>query len=282
MGLFSLSLFGFLVLYGFFGVFFALGTEDWEVTLGAWPLLIFVAGMFWEILKAVSDTVSGAKIHTSLFLGLLLTFGAISLLELAAGYSLFYKELALNPLLGVLYLGLPYLLYTYLYQQRRGAPVSSGRLMLLFTMGMLSALPALGWGTILVAPVVWLAAILTTVWRWGRWEGYLDALVYASTLALGFVAFYTHPVIIPIPAFTPFLGRFVEIQGQYAGDVIWPWDAEWWWLVLAALGAAAILGWVLSRARHAKGRWRALLLVLGLVAGTLLLWSYELFHFGMP
>jgi len=275
MSLFTLSLFCFIVLYGFFGVFFALGSEDWEATLGAWPLLIFVAGMFWEILKAVSDTVSGAKIHTSLFLGLLLTFGGISLLELAAGYSLFYKELALSPLLGVLYLGLPYLLYTFLYQQRRGTPISSNRLMLLFGLGMLSALPALGWETILVAPLVWLVAILATVWRWGRWDGYLDGAIYASALALGFVAFYTHPVIIPIPAFTPFLGSFVELQGRYAGDVIWPWDARWWWLLLAALGAAAILGCVLSRARLAKGRRRVLFLILALVASSAILVAYQ-------
>jgi len=254
MSLFNLSLFGFIVLYGFFGVMFAIGSEDWESTLGAWPLLIFVAGMFWQIPKAASGLVSGTKIQTSVFLGLLLAFGAISLLELTAGYSLFYKELSLNPLLGVLYLGLPYLLYTFLYQQRRRAPVSSGRLMLLFALGMLSALPALAWGTILIAPVVWLALILATVWRWGRWDGYLDGAIYTSVLALGFVAFYTHPVIIPIPAFTAFLGRFVELQGQYAGDVIWPWEARWWWLLLAALGAAAILGCVLSRARLAKGR----------------------------
>ena len=256
MGLFSLSLFGFIVLYGFFGVFFALGTEDWESALGAWPLLIFVAGMFWEILKAVSATVSGAKIHTSLFLGLLLTFGAISLLELAAGYSLFYKELSLNPLLGVLYLGLPYLLYTFLYQQRRSDPIPSGSIMLLFVLGMLSAIPSLVWGSMLIIPIVWLVAILSTVWRSGRWDGYLDGLVYAFALALGFVAFYTHPVIIPIPAFTAFLGRFVELQEQYVGNVIWPWEARWWWLLLSALGAAAILGCVLSRARLAQGRRR--------------------------
>jgi len=282
MSLFSLSLFGFIVLYGFYGVFFAVGTEDWERALGAWPLLIFVVGMFWEILKAVSDLVSGAKIQTFLFLGLLLMFGAISLLELAAGYSLFYKELSLNPLLGILYLGLPYLLYTFLYQRQRGAPISSGRLMLLFALGMLSALPALAWGTILIAPVVWLAAILATAWRWGRWDGYLDGLVYASALALGFVAFYTHPVILPIPAFTAFLSRFVELQGQYSGNVIWPWEARWWWLLLAALGAAAILGYVLHRARLTQGRWRVLLFLLGPVAGAVFLAACQSLLVGTP
>ena len=53
-------------------------------------------------------------------------------------------------------------------------------------------------------------------------------------------------------------------------------------LLLAALGAAAILGCVLSRARLAQGRRRILLFVLGPVAGIAFLSIYELFHFGIP
>ena len=271
MSLFNFSLFAFIALYGFYGVMFAIGSEDWESTLGAWPLLIFVTGMFWQIPKAVSGLVSGSKIQTSVFLGLLLAFGAISLLELTTGYSLFYKELSLNPLLGVLYLGLPYLLFTFLYQKRRSDPVPSGSIMLLFVLGMLSAVPSLVWGRVFIVPVVWLTALLLTVWRSGRWDGYLDGLVYALALALGFVAFYTHPVIIPIPAFTALLGRFVELQERYAGNVIWPWEVRWWLLVLAALGAAAILAYVATRARVLQGRSRVLAFVLGLVVSISLL-----------
>jgi len=271
MGLFVLSLFGYFALYGLVSAFVALGSEDWQSVLGAWPLLLYVAGMFWEILKAASDALRGARMGTSVFLGLFLTFASIALLELAAEYPYFYQELSLNPLLGILYLGLPYSLYTLVYQRSGNTPVSARNLGLLFVMGMLSAVPSLVWGRMVLAPIVWLVAILATVWRTGRWEGYRDGLVYAWALALGFVAFYSHPVIVPLPAYSGWLGRLVELQLEYTGSVIWPWEAVWWWLVLGALGAAAALGFSLTRARAATGRVRVLLVLLGASLGMALL-----------
>lgn len=264
LGLFGLSVAGFLVLYGYFGIWFAFGSEDWESILGFWPLLIFVAGMFWEVLKASAGAVSGTRAQTSLYLSFLLLLGGISLLELPSGSRYFQQELSLNPLLGVQYLGLPYLLYTFLYKQRRYTPVAPSHLALLFALGMLSAIPSLIWAKIVFAPVAWLVVLLATVWRWGRWDELWDGLVYAIASALGFLVFYTHPVMIPIPAFTGFLGRFVQLQSRYAEHIIWPWEARWWVLLLAVLEAAVILGYLLSRARLAQGRARILFLILGL------------------
>jgi hypothetical protein len=69
--------------------------------------------MFWEILRSGSGSVARGE-KGMWFVGLLLVLAAISMLELLAGYSYFKKELSLNPFLGALYLGLPYLLYVLL------------------------------------------------------------------------------------------------------------------------------------------------------------------------
>ncbi|MBC7262427.1 MAG: hypothetical protein H5T63_10485 [Chloroflexi bacterium] len=258
LSLFGLSLLGFFILYGGFNIWIALGSEEWGTTLEFWPLFIFVAGMFWQFLKAGSDLITGAKAQVFLLLAFLLIFGGISLLELSAGYPYFNKELTLNPFLGALYLGLPYLLYSVVYQKRRH-DIPSSHLMLLFALGMLSAIPSLATGWLLIAPLIWLAIFLATSWRWEHRDGF----VYGLALSLGFTAFYTHPVIIQLPAFTSFLGRFVQLQARYAENVIWPWEARWWWLLLAASGSAIILGFLLSRARLAQGRRQFLLLILG-------------------
>lgn len=259
MALFGISALGFFILYGGFNIWIALGSETWEPTLESGPLFIFVAGMFWQLLKAGSDLVAGAKVHTFLFLAFLLLFGGISLLELSAGYPYFNQELTLNTFLGALYLGLPYLLYTFLYQKRQHIPIPSNHLTLLFALGMLSAIPSLISGQFFIAPLIWLAIILVTGWRWQHWDG----LVYTLALALGFTVFYTHPVIIQIPAFTSFLGRLVQLQARYAENVIWPWETRWWWILLTISGSALILGRFLSSARSAQEHKRTLFLILG-------------------
>jgi len=262
MRLFGLSLVGFFVLWGYFGVFYSFASTDLQAALGFWPDLLFTGGMFLAILQVGSGLISRAGHRSSLFLGFLLLLGGISLLELSAAYPLFEQELSLNTFVSVLYLGLPYLLYTFLYQQREYTLVSSRHLLLLFGLGMLSAIPSLLLERILLAPLLWLVILLATVWRWGRWDERADGVVYAVSLALGFGVFYTHPIWIPIPAFTGFLGRFLELQTRYGEAVIWPWEAQWWWIFLGTVGAAVILGFLLSKARLARGSARILWLVL--------------------
>ncbi|MBC7231841.1 MAG: hypothetical protein H5T68_01165 [Chloroflexi bacterium] len=82
-------------------------------------------------------------------------------------------------------------------------------------------------------------------------------------MALGFTVFYTHPVIIQIPAFTGFLGRLVQLQARYAENVILPWETRWWWILLTISGSALILGRFLSSARSAQEHKRTLFLILG-------------------
>ena len=103
-----------------------------------------------------------------------------------------------------------------------------------------------------MAPVLWQLLVLATVWREEGWTQKWVGVVYAGAAALGFVVFYTHPVVLPVPPL-PFLSKLVQGQVGYAERVIWPWEARWWGLLLAAAAAATLLGYLLSRARTTHG-----------------------------
>jgi len=276
--LFGLSLAAFFTLQGYFGNLFEITSEEMRASL--LPLAIYVGGMIWEIFKMgpglLTAKGSPQRARLFLFLGFLLLLGGISHLELVAGYPELARELSLNPLLGILYLGLPYLLYTLLYQQKHYTPVPPRHLLLLFALGMLSAIPALLLKAILLAPALWLMIMLGTVWRWGRWDEIWDGLAYTIAPALGFVTFYAHPIFIPIPAFTAQLAYLTNIQQRYMLQVIYPWDPAWWRIVLGTLGAAATMGYLLSAARLSGGRRRLLLILLSLLAGLACLVLCEL------
>lgn len=269
--LLGLSITALFFLWGYFGRFFAIASAGEEMAAGSWPIVIYVGGMFWQIFKVSPDLLTGKstlppKTRLFLFLGFLLPLGGISHLELLAGYPQFEQELALNPLFGVLYLGLPYLLYTVLYQQKRYTPVPVSHLLLLFALGMLSAIPVLLLKTVFLAPPLWLLAILMTVWHSGRWDERWDGLVYITASAMGFITFYTHPLFIPIPAFTTFLGHLANLQQSYMFRCIYPWDLAWWQITLGALGAAIILGYFLAEARQDDGYRGLFLFFLGIIA----------------
>jgi len=283
--LLGLSTAVFFALWGTFSHLFAVASEGGKIEAGLWPIIVYVGGMFWQVFKVSPDLLAGEtslapKIRLSLFLGFLLLLGSISHLELSARYARFERELSLNPLLGVLYLGLPYLLYTLLYQQKRYTPVPSRHLLLLFALGMLSAIPALLLKRILLAPLFWFVIILGTVWRSARWDERWDGLVYVAAVALGFISFYTHPLFIPIPAFTASLAHLADVQQHYVFGVIYPWDFAWWRIALGALGAAIILGYLLAEARLAQRHRSLLLVLLGPLASLSFLAAYE-FAFGV-
>jgi hypothetical protein len=276
MSLLGLTLFTLFALLGYYGLFYALKVAGTGRPLGLWPAIVFVGGIFWQVLMGSADLISGGRSRPLLFLGFLLVVGAISLLELSAGYQQFEMELTLNALNGVLYLGLPHLLYTHFYQRRRLTPVPTGQLLLLFALGMASAIPCLLAESLVSAPVLWFLIILVTTWRSGKWDEPQDGLVYALTLALGFVVYYTHRVDISIPALVPILGQVGEFQANWELRVFYPWQWEWWWILLQAACAAAVMGYALSRARTTRGGRRVLFLSLALILSSVLLFLCSL------
>ena len=274
--LFGLTVVALIVIWGYFALFFAFGSADPGKVLGFWPLLVFGGGMFFQMLQVAGALVSQSHDRSALFMGFLLLLGAVALLELSAGYPYFEQELSLNTFLGVLYLGLPYLLYTYLYGGERHTPVASKRLLTLFALGMLSAIPSLVWGWLFLGPLIWVGVLAAMAWRVGRWDTALDGVSYGVALALGFVIYYTHPIIIPLPAFAVFLGPFLQGQSEYAARVIWPWDVAWWWVLAGAAGAAVMVGYLMTRACQAQGHRRLLYGILGPVLGVALLFLWQL------
>ncbi|OGO04285.1 MAG: hypothetical protein A2Y73_04105 [Chloroflexi bacterium RBG_13_56_8] len=250
LGLLGLWVAGFFAIWGYFGLFFVFGGGDFDTSFGFWPLLIFSGGMFWEILKTSPRFASESRPRSLFFLGFLLLLAGIATLELAAQYGPFQQELSLNSYLGIVYLGVPYLLYTALYRSRRYAPIPSGHLLLLFALGMLSAIPCLVVGRLFFAPALWIVAVLAAMWRRGRWDDPWDGAIYTLAVALGFSVYYTHPIFIPIPAFTSWMAQLVQIQAQYGGLRIWPWQAEWWWILGGSAVSALAVGVLLNRARQ--------------------------------
>lgn len=269
LALFNLSLLALLALWGGMGLFYALGgagegsatvSADGRSALTVWPLLIYVVGMFWEVLKNSGDLVTGSRRRLSLYLGFLLCLGGISLLEIGSAYRIFEEELSINAFSGALYLGLPYLAYVYLYEQHRYTPVSRRHLVLLFGLGMLTAIPALAGRATgepgltltlsLSTPLLWLVVLRMVMWRRGRWDDPLDGPVYGLALGLGAAAYYTHPVVIPIPAYLGVVAELLRVQNNYTAAPIYPWDRLWWAVFMGAAMVSGALGYGLGLLRR--------------------------------
>jgi|GEM_PF-2317861 len=279
--LLALSVGLFVAAWGSFGLWLAFASGTTDSALGSWPMLIFLVGMFWQVLKVSSDLVAGGRTRSMLFLGFLLSLGGISLLELSAKQPLFQQELTLNSYLGVVYLGIPYVLYISLYQRHGYTLPSTGKLLLLFALGMLSAIPALLLRRGFLVPLLWAVSVLATVWRNEAWDDPWDGVVYLVASALGFTVFYTNPILLPIPYFTQFLYQLFELQSRYVGSRIWAWEeARWWWILLGAVGAAAIQGHLFFRAHRLRGRARWLLVLLGTVLAASFLGLLEFLFIG--
>ena len=206
--------------------------------------------MFWQVLKNSDDLVAGGERRLPLFSGFLLCLAGVSLVELAAAYPYFQWELSLNTYNGVIYLGLPYLLYNSLYAQQRYTPVSSRSLAVLFGLGLLTAVPIKAGLPLWTAPFLWLGVILATVWRPGHWDDPLDGVVYTVALALGFATYYMRPVLIPVPAFLRIVGEFIALQSAYLNDVIWPWEIRWWLVLAGVTLIAGGFGYLCFHARR--------------------------------
>ncbi len=270
MGLLGVTLFSFFALLGYFGLFYALDASNSIEVLGFWPAVLYVGGIFWQMLMVSSEIVSESRARSLFFLGFLLAIGGISLLFFAASYEMFNVELALNTFSGAMFLGIPYMLYAHFYQRRRLTLVPTRQILLAFALGMASAIPCLVVESLLPAPILWLLALLVMAWRKGRWDEPQDGLVYALAMALGFVVFYTHRFWISMPSFS-LLAKITEFQNNLALKLIFPWEPRWWLILAQSCAAAAVLGYLLSRARAAQGRRRALFLFLAPASSVALL-----------
>jgi hypothetical protein len=274
--LIALTLFIYFVLSGGLALFFALESSGTGTTLGFWPTILLVGGILWQILMVSADLIVGGKGRSLLFLGFLFIIGGIAVLELSGGFHDFEIEMSMNSAHGILYLGLPYVLYTHLYRKRRLTPIPTRQLLVLFGLGMVSAIPCFIANSLLPAPGLWFLAVLAVCWRSGQWDEAQDGLVYGLTLALGFVVFYTTRLTISIPAFIPPLAPLAVPPASWTEGQIYPWQTEWWLILLQTCVAAAVLGYLLFRARVASKWGGALYCALALVCSSafLAVWAF--------
>lgn len=268
--LFGISLLILLLLWGGFGLFYAFGEPD-TAPSGFWPLLIYLVGMFWQVLQCSDFWIEGGEWRRLIYVGLLLGLAGVTLVEIVSQLPLFEQELAVNTVNGVLFLGLPMMAHSALYGQEGYTPVASRDLLLLFALGMLTAVPSLLGAPMWLSPLLWLAAILATVWRWGRWDDRVDGLSYGLALGLGFAAFYGHPLQVPVPMLLYLLWPSGPWNAIPEATVIWPWDWRWWPLTLGAALAAALAGWLMGHGHRRGNRVRVLYgLGAALLAGLLM------------
>lgn len=265
--LFRFSAFAFVGIWGFWSLQFEIVPQEAEGSLGLWPLILFVGGLFWQLLSGSSGLVTKGRGVSLLFLGFLLAIGAFSILAFSSAYQGFQTEMALNSFCGVIYLGIPYLLYEFVYRRWQLTHVSSKQLLTLFGLGLLCGVICRA-TSLLLAPCLWLLVVLLTAWRWPQWDEPLDGLVYTLALSLGFVVYYSRSFWIPIPGYANFVKDLNAMQAGWGKFTLFPWQTQWWWMLFQACGAGALLGYGLSRAHRRAGWAQAGLIVLAAAASA--------------
>lgn len=218
-----------------------------------WPALVLLGGLVWQMIEAGGgwSRASWARLYG--LVGVLLLLVSVSTVLVGVGSPTVILEYTLYSFLGLLYLGLPMALRTLLYPDADTAPVSGGRLALLFGLGCVSAVVVLGIDPyaglhLALAPLLWVAVLAFAGWRLARLETGRDGAFVGSVLALGFAIFWMSPEVLPIPLLV-----FVNTwQQRYVETVLNRpvMEAGQLWFTLLALAAGAGVGWAWTLRRR--------------------------------
>ena len=156
-------------------------------------------------------------------------------------------------LLGLLYLGLAMALRALIFPDADAAPVSGGRLALLFGMGCMSEVIILGIDPyaglhLALAPLLWLAVLALAGRRLARLETGRDGAFVGGVLALGFAIFWMSPEVLPIPLLV-----FVNTWQQSCVETVLNrpvMQTGQLWFTLLALAAGVGVGWAWTLRRR--------------------------------
>jgi integral membrane sensor domain MASE1 len=91
--------------------------------------------------------VSSGPTSRIITIGILLVLASVALLQVSSGYPYFELTISTYTFHGVLYLGVPFLLYRALQRQRLFTPLPTRTLTALFAAGVLAAIACLILGT---------------------------------------------------------------------------------------------------------------------------------------
>lgn len=233
----------------------AFGTVEAEAAapLTFWPALVLLGGLVWQMIEAGSgwSRASWARLYG--LAGVMLLLVSVITVLVGVGSPMVILEYTLYSFLGLLYLGLPMALRTLLYPDADTAPVSGGRLALLFGLGCVSAVVVLGIDPyaglhLMLAPLLWLAVLALAGWRLARLESGRDGAFVGGVLALGFAIFWMSPEVLPIPLLV-----FVNTwQQRYVETVLNRpmMEAGQLWFTLLALATGAGVGWAWTLRRR--------------------------------
>ncbi len=258
--IFSFYLLSFLLIQGYYSNLLSFAEVE---ELGLWTLFIYLAGMTWQTFLGGAGFVEGDGKwfpHISrllLFLGVILLMTAVSHLKLVAGDPQFIQLTQLEPFLGIIYLGLPYALYLFLYRQGYYTPVPQRQLLTLFVLGAVVAIPALMVehspfltgisviGALILAIVVSeslkFLAVYLTVYKTPGFTEVMDGLACVGAAGLGFATFYNHPLLIPfLPGSWQSVYFLAPVRENY----------EVFLIFFTHLASAAVLGYFVGLARQ--------------------------------
>jgi hypothetical protein len=250
----------------------AFGTVEAEATapLTFWPALVLLGGLVWQMITAARGWAGASWARLYGLVGGILLLLSVSTVLVGVGSPTVILEYTLYSFLGLLYLGLPMAVHVLLFPDADAAPVSGGRLVLLFGLGCVSAVVVLGIDPyaglhLALAPLLWLAVLALAGWRLVRPDSRWGGAYAGSALALGFAVFWMSPEMLPIP-----LLAFVNTwQQRYVDTVlnrpVMQAGQLWFTLLALATGVGVGLAWTLRR-RLLSFAWLALLLLPGIPA----------------
>lgn len=238
----------FLILLAFQSVLFAINgatvEQGTQLTLGATVLLVI--GVVWELAKSGADWTEQND-------GRLFGVVALLLLALAAltflygiGDNSFAEQVVFYPLLGILFLGIPYLLLTLIAPRIGYNPPGGSSLAALFGLGWIGALPLVVLSPnpgvhLLLAPLWWSIILFVLGKRLARLNSVWDGVVAGATLGLGFAAFWSHPESFVFP-FVPDITALSD--AALARNF---YQIETLWFTLGAVAVGALIGFVFAR-----------------------------------
>ncbi len=223
-------------------------------SLLAWAALALVGGILWRMAKQGADWSGESPTRLYSLLALLLIMLSVIAIVLSVNALEFIQESTLYTFYGLVYLGIPLVLYTLLINQTHFVPMRGLKLAALFALGCLSAIVVLGINPLagmhlLIAPLIWAIILLS---HQLRREDRLNQLVAGGALALGFAVFWLRPLVLPIP----FLQIVLDWQTQYITAALNrpAMQLGQLWFTAAALIAGVAIGWIMSQ-RRSQLRW---------------------------
>ena len=224
--------------------------------LAFWTALTLIGGLIWTMAKQNNEWSRASGQRVLALIAWLLVMLSVCVVILGAGLPELILEFTLYSFLGALYFGLPFAAYTIICEQVGREPVPAMHMLMLFGVGVLSSSLVLGIDPmagphLLIAPVVWIAALL--LWRrLGKITSVPDGAIAGALTSLGFVTFWMSPQYLHVPfisLWSQWQERYMQIPREALNRPLLQEGQVW--ITLAALAVGLVIG-IISAYRAAQ------------------------------